>query len=607
MTDAAHPGRALRLPAALPAIPASAARKLRVVWMVLAAVVLAVQLAGLLYVLFDAYRVKPAMRAVGFTTEFNDADQVVVIPLRSDVRGAGVVAGAQVRDIAGTRFGAEATHLSLGRALLAVPGDVVPISFRNPDGRVVTLRISRSSRARLLTPTSPLPLDLRMGVRLAFTLLCSVVLLSASLLLLLRRGGDAEAVLFGLGFLLIATVVDPPLVMWLGVGAGWVIDAMTGVWWCLLAVALAAFPDGRFTPPVLRWMLVAAPMIGLVLAFDVLGDVGSLAIGVGVPLLLLAGQVVQYRALEPGPKRQQIKWAAFGFATGFALAGVSLGMSLVDTDGWSPLADAVWALAVVCLFNLAFAVLPLGLLVALARYRLWDVDRVITRSAAVAALTGLIVLLWALLSDVTKQVIAAVLGQEHASLAVAIGAIAAAGVFTPTQQMVLRWSERRFNPTRVDLKRLPERLKAWQAQCTAPEIAMRALDVAIRALHAPAGAVLARTPTGTPGRMTVLASRGFGDLDQAGRLDPDRADAGTFVLPLEDEDGLAGWLMLLPREDGSRFPRLDLTALRALSAPLSRALRPPRAEGEEDSAVLSLLDKMHERLARLERSPTSRA
>jgi hypothetical protein len=446
---------------------------------------------------------------------------------------------------------------------------------------------------------NPIPRDIRMAIRLSFTLLCSLSLLGSSLVLLHRRPRDPEALLLGLAFLAIAAGVDPPLLMWMSLGVDWMIDILTALWWTLMVIALAAFPDGRFTPSWLRWSMVVVPVLGAILLVDRLGDVPSLALAVSVPLLLLAAQVVRYRRLDPGRERQQIKWAALGFAAGFLLVGAALAMSLASYESWSAKVRGAWLLGTVCLFNLGFAIMPLGLLVSVIRYRLWDVDRIISRSVAYSVITSGVVLLWALLSDLAKQLVAMLVGQSHSMLGLGLGAIVAAGVFVPTQRAVLRWSKRRFNPSSVDLERLPERLLAWQDRCDAAEVAARSLDIAMRALHASAGAVFARTPTGH----ALLARRNTDAADTVIEA-PFKAEESVasrgHVLHLEDEDGLAGWMILLPRDDGSRFPKSELDVLRATAGPLASALRIAAVPAHHATVARDLFDELQQRLARLE-------
>lgn len=588
-------------PVALPAVVGGISGRVRHAWLALLVLVAAIQVAGLGFVFYDAYRINPALHRIGISLEFDDDDRPAVKPLRRDIVAAGVGAGDRIVSVAGHRFAVDASALSIERAIIAAPGDTVALGIRKPGGREIHVLASRSSRARLLTAPNPMSVNLRMAIRLASTLLCSAALLGSSVVLWLRRPRDPEAFLFGIGFLGIAASVDPPLLMWLSIGASRVIDIVTGLWWIVLTIALAAFPDGRFTPPWLRWSLVAAPVLGLILIVDRLGNVTTLVIGIGVPLMLLATQIARYRRLEPGTKRQQIKWAALGFSAGFLLVGLSAVMALAPYQSWSAALGGAWLLGIVCLFNLGFAAMPLGLLISLIRYRLWDVDRIISRSVAYTVLTSGFGLLWALLSDIAKQIVAALLGQDHAVLGLALGAIVTAGIFLPTQHLVLQWSKRRFNRSSVDLERLPERLRVWRERCDAADVATRALDVAMRALHASAGAVFARTPAGR----ALLARHSAAADAGAAPVTADAARAGGgHIVHLEDQDGLAGWMVLMPRDDGSRFPRADLVALDAAAGPLARALRVAAPARQHDTAMLTLLDEVQQRLAKLEQQTT---
>ena len=283
------------------------------------------------------------------------------------------------------------------------------------------------------------------------------------------------------------------------------------------------------------------------------------------------------------------------------IVGAALGMSMADYDSWPATTRAYWLLATVCLFNLGFAIMPLGLLVSIMRYRLWDVDQIISRSVAYTLLTGGIVLFWTLMSDVAKQIVSSLMGPDHAVLGLALGVIIAVGVFVPTQKLVLQWSKRRFNPSRVALERLPERLREWRTRYDAAEVASRALGVAMRSLHAPSGAVLARTPTGR----TLLARQGE-DATDAPLSAKEAAANGAHVLHLEDTDGLEGWLILAPRDDGSRFPKSDLHALAAAGGTFARALRMAEPPDRREAALRTMLDEVQQRLARLEQtSPRS--
>lgn len=93
------------------------------------------------------------------------------------------------------------------------------------------------------------PRDLRMGIRLALSVLTCAILIGCASLLYLRRAHDPVAMLFSFSLLMLAGTIDPPLNMWMALGWGSAYDVYSTLPWLLLVVGMASFPDGRFLPP----------------------------------------------------------------------------------------------------------------------------------------------------------------------------------------------------------------------------------------------------------------------------------------------------------------------------------------------------------------------
>ena len=88
-------------------------------------------------------------------------------------------------------------------------------------------------------------------------------------------------------------------------------------------------------------------------------------------------------------RRQQLKWLPFGTVVGFSGAAVVVLVSSLDTHP-SPIAQTAISLGAVV--TLAF---PLGIGVGILKYRLYDIDRIISRTLAYAIMTGLLVGIYA--------------------------------------------------------------------------------------------------------------------------------------------------------------------------------------------------------------------
>jgi hypothetical protein len=145
-------------------------------------------------------------------------------------------------------------------------------------------------------------------------------------------------------------------------------------------------------------------------------------------LAAVARQALSWRR-SSGERRQQLKW----LASGAAVCGV-FGIWAITTD------SAIWEVLI-----LGFAALPLGIGMGILKYRLYDIDRIISRTLAYAIVTGLLVGVYAGLVLLATQVF-----RFHSTVAVAAATLAAAALFSPARRRVQRAVDRRFNRARYD-------------------------------------------------------------------------------------------------------------------------------------------------------------
>ena len=239
----------------------------------------------------------------------------------------------------------------------------------------------------------------------------------------------------------------------------------------LTGLAFLLFPDGR--PPSARWRwvvwvyaavaflwiggtveLTVAAIIGHHIQVDSSGNLlllsgtnraagwWNIVQDVFFPLLAvcwlasLAGQALSYRR-SSGERRQQLKW----LMTGLAVPLVGLGIIAI-----SGLLSSRWSVG---FFPLALVLaIPLSIGVAVLRYRLFDIDRVVSRTLAYAIVTGLLVGVYAGIVLLATHVVSI-----KTPVAVALSTLAAAALFNPLRRRVQRAVDRRFNRARYDADR----------------------------------------------------------------------------------------------------------------------------------------------------------
>jgi hypothetical protein len=149
------------------------------------------------------------------------------------------------------------------------------------------------------------------------------------------------------------------------------------------------------------------------------------------------------RRRRAGPiERQQLKWLAF-VAGGSALAGAT--GFLLQGLGSSTVAVIGGLLLLVALAGVAVGI-PVAVGLAILRYRLYDLDRVITRTLVYALLTAVLGLGYAGVVLTLGQL----LGRQRSSLAVAGATLAMAALFQPARRRIQRLVDRRFNRRRHD-------------------------------------------------------------------------------------------------------------------------------------------------------------
>ncbi len=226
----------------------------------------------------------------------------------------------------------------------------------------------------------------------------------------------------------------------------------------LLGPALASvFPTGRPLPgwwTTAFWLASGGIAIGAVLTALVPGQLeegiavtnplgvgvlptGLRAVGtavtnvalVGGTLVALASLLARY-GRSASETRHQLKWFLFAGTLG----AVALPIGLVVGDNWT---------AIVVLVALGF--LPVAVVVAVLRYRLYEIDTLINRTLVYVPLVGIVAGLYAGAVALLQRLFTAVTGNTSDAAAV-ISALALATVFTPIRNTIQAAVDRRFKP-----------------------------------------------------------------------------------------------------------------------------------------------------------------
>ena len=269
----------------------------------------------------------------------------------------------------------------------------------------------------------------------------------------------------------------------------------------LYLLIILLFPDGRVPTPRWRWAVWAycllcggylALLIGVAinaidgnrLQVDSYGgltavdyptgwfaaaETSILVLTLTLGLSFIARQLYTWRR-SSGVRRQQLKWLIAGAVVAVVCAALSVPGYTAPSGLWA------WLNGVL---SIGFIALPVTIGVGILRYRLYEIDRLISRTLAYTIVTGLLIAAYLALAATAHTVV-----PLRSPFAVALATLAAVAVFNPLRRRVQRVVDKRFNRARYDAERIIAAFAARMRDATDLEdIRLDLLAVARQALE----------------------------------------------------------------------------------------------------------------------------
>ena len=369
---------------------------------------------------------------------------------------------------------------------------------------------------------------------------------------------------------------------------------------CLLA-GILLFPFGQLRPRVVVPFLCLLPML-----FFLHGNFYRFNFVVfmvaGVMTLL-----VRLRRTPPSPARQQIKWALFGFSGYSLFLSIALTCDMTKLTVGSFGAQLTLEVFAGLTFGLAFLCLQLGLLIALMRFRLYDAEVVISRSANVALITLGVAAVFAATADALKQIVYNYYGNSNSEGPVIFAAALSTVLVNPIQERITRWSQNKFQRNLVMLRdELPDSVRDLRETGNLGELID---DVLSRVMKG-----VVTTHVASIIDQGVFRARGISKekVEEWREQNPqwdcskDICHSHDKLFPIrvplhpgEGEDVL-GFLLVGPRPDGSLPSKDEQKALKEIAEPIARAIRNVIKRVAYERRLESLIESNARRLNELE-------
>ncbi len=561
----------------------------------------------------------------GFAVSPRDAT-LVRFTVGPEAETAGIVAGDHIIAIYGlplppampvneealAQHANDPAYIAMGNLLFSTDDGEVPLTVRDPRGKVrdITVttgehHIDAGAKALGISPKLLGFIDLLHVLAYPF-------LLWAAWLLHRRNARDVVSSLLSLAVLLTICAEQPSSVFLAHVGIPRGVNvAVYDLGNVLLLSGILLFPHGN-----LSWRVV-----GLIASLPIImflhGTVYQ-SLFISFMIVGVLSMVRRLQKTESGEQRQQIRWALLGISAYAVLRCISI---LCDYGKWS--ADSFGHQLLVEMgagisFALAVLFLQLGLLIALLRYRLYDAEIMISRSANVAVIALVIVAVFAGLADGLKQIIYNYYGNTNSEGPVIIAAAISTMMINPIQDRIQRWSEKKFQKNLFLLRDdLPESVRDLRETASLGEMLDQILSQVDRGVRAVRSAMIVNgfvlrvrgltVEEVEAWRSSVFAQDYKTDICEASdKLFPIRVP----LIPSSDQEEPIGYLLVGPRPDGSVPSRDEQKALATVSETIARGIRTVVKREARESEVAELITAIAQRIEALEamvgRASTSR-
>ena len=246
---------------------------------------------------------------------------------------------------------------------------------------------------------------------------------------------------------------------------------------------LLLFPDGHLPSQRWRWwawlcgIVLALAYVGMIVVPGPIQDVTPrtmnplglevlepIAWVVYVPIMMIpltmvgcAVALVRRYRRSRGVERLQMKWLT---ATAAVVAAVYLFTMIVSAPyDWTGTAPG-WVSLFQNVSLFTFMLIPIAVGIAITRYRLYDIDRLINRALVYGAVSAMLVIVYVLGVVGAGAGLRAITGSEQGNLAVAGSTLAVAALFRPFRSRVQRFIDRRFYRQRYNAARTVESFSA---------------------------------------------------------------------------------------------------------------------------------------------------
>jgi hypothetical protein len=365
-----------------------------------------------------------------------------------------------------------------------------------------------------------------------------------------------------------------------------------------LLSGILLFPNGRLSTRV----------IGLIAMMPILMVLRGDAYRALYIFFMLAAVLMLIDCLRKnsGEYRSQVQWGLLGFSGYVMFLAFSLISDMAKWQVSSFGLQMYLEMAAGFALGFAFLLLVTGLLVALLRYRLYDAEFVISRSASFAAVTLVMGALVAGGIQAMGDTIKSVFGSNAGAGAAGVGAAMATVLISPIHSRIHGWMEERIHRKLTQLReRLPELIRDMREVASLPEMLREVLVRIHGGIPTVRTAVIVDDHVEQVNNVTeaevVEWQPRFAAEEEKLACNPGDSMFRIRVPICTEGEPPLGWLLAGPRPDGSSLSKDEREVLDELADPIARAIRIVQKRDREEQELWTSLGSLRQRIEGIER------
>jgi hypothetical protein len=384
---------------------------------------------------------------------------LTVLPA-SDAKAAGIQDGDLLKAINGTPM---TTVVQANQALAGTMGQPVTLTVLSRHSFPRDIELTYGGGFLQLLDSMHLSLNFLVVYNLVFSCVLGLAVILCSPLVFFRRSNDWLVILVAFAMVAFASYLLTPVAYGAQkLGVYFLNNIIYMVGMVSMVLVFLIFPTGHFSPRWTKWaslLLIFPAVVDFINLQTYRNTVVDFFLWAGFFVLVVFAQLYRFRRVSTASERQQTKRVMLGAVACFSII-ILLDLALMVLTPRVTYAQYVFlTLFTKAATNVPILILEVSFVLAIYRYRLWDMDLYINRTIVYTLVTIALIGLWVLTTQFLNYASQQLLGKQVGWVGAILSSLQVAVIYKPVRTWAEKWVNNRFYKDRIDYEKALVELK----------------------------------------------------------------------------------------------------------------------------------------------------